>query len=59
MIKYRYFPFLGIKQLEKDEKELYDIPDNRECKALVFEWLMFFWLIVGKVYTVKKEDNGD
>lgn len=58
MIKHRYFPFLGFKTLEDDEKELYDLPLDMDWKALVFEWFSLFILIAGKA-THKKEDNVD
>lgn len=59
MIKYRYFPFLGIKKLDAEEKELFGIPDNLECRGLVFEWLSAFFILFGKVYPKKKDDNGN
>lgn len=59
MIKYRYFPFLGYKTLESDEKELLEIPEGLGCKALTFEWLGIYFVIVGKVYKEEKEDNGN
>lgn len=60
MIEFRYFPWLGFKTLDSDEKELFGIPEDYVCKALVFEWVHLFFIIFGKVYQqVKKDDNGD
>lgn len=57
MIDFRWFPFLGFKTLSAEENELYDIPADRVCKALVFEWLWLQVIIAGKVYM--KDDDGN
>ena len=57
MINFRWFPFLGFKTLSAEENELYDIPVDRVCKALVFEWLWLQVIITGKVYM--KDDDGN
>ena len=60
MIEFRYFPFLGFKTLDSEEKELFNIPQDLGCKALVFEWMSIFFIIFGKVYQLqKKDDNGN
>lgn len=58
MIKYRYFPFLGIKTFDDDDKRLYDIPLEYQAKCLVFEWGPFSMIILGKIY-IQQENNGD
>lgn len=58
MIKYRYFPFLGIKKFDDQDKIAYDIPLDLECTGLVFEWLGVLLLISGAVYR-RRDDNGN
>lgn len=56
MIKYRYFPFVGIKKFDDQDKEAYDIPRGFECTALVAEWFGRLLLITGVVYKSKDND---
>lgn len=49
-MKYRWFPFLGYKTLNDEEKAQFEIPRELTCKALTFEWLGIFIILVGKVY---------
>lgn len=57
MIKYRYFPFLGFKTFDQEDKEGYGLPLDRESSGLVFEWLSWAMILYGKVYS--KDDDGN
>jgi hypothetical protein len=59
-MKYRYFPFLGVRKLDQEYKDAFGIPDGWECTALMFEWLGSAVLIAARcVKTEKSNDNGN
>ena len=44
----RWFPFLGFKTLTDEDVMNYNLPYEYTYKALVFEWLNFYFLIAAQ-----------
>lgn len=58
-IKYRYFPFLGFRTFDDEDKMFWGIPQGFTVKALVFEWMSFAMILLAKAAKENNNTNGN